>query len=129
MVRALKIVIAILWTASLIGASYAQDAGRTELKRADLTGTNMEIVISVVEYKPGDIGTRHIHHGEEAFYILQGATLELPDGRQTTAVEGNANINARDMPHGAFKVVGDKSFKLLTVHVVDKGQPLYDTPK
>ncbi|MET4273815.1 signal transduction histidine kinase [Bradyrhizobium sp. F1.2.2] len=28
----------------------------------------------------------------------------------------------------AFKVVGDKIVKLLTVHIVDKGKPLYDKP-
>jgi hypothetical protein len=27
---------------------------------------------------------RHIHHGEEAFYVLQGATLETADGKQIT---------------------------------------------
>jgi hypothetical protein len=37
-------------------------------------------------------------------------------------------VNVRDVPHGAFKVVGDKMVKLLTVHIVDKGKPLYDKP-
>jgi hypothetical protein len=26
-------------------------------------------------------------------------------------------------------LVGDKTLKLLTVHIVDKGKPLYDNPK
>ena len=34
-------------------------------------------------------------------------------------------INVRDVPHGAFTVTGDKTLKLLAVHVVDKGKPLY----
>jgi hypothetical protein len=33
------------------------------------------------------------------------------------------------VPHGALKVVGDKPFKFVTVHIVDKGAPLYDKPK
>jgi len=34
----------------------------------------------------------------------------------------------RDAPHGGFKVVGNKPLKLVTVHIVDKGLPLYDAP-
>jgi hypothetical protein len=49
---------------------------RQELKRADLTGTNMEVIISVIENQPGETIARHIHHGAEVFYVLQGATLE-----------------------------------------------------
>ena len=29
----------------------------------------------------------------------------------------------RDVPHAGFKVVADKSLKMLTVHIVDKGKP------
>ena len=32
----------------------------------------------------------------------------------------------RDMPHAGFKVV--TPFKVVTVHIVDKGKPLYDAP-
>jgi hypothetical protein len=38
-------------------------------------------------------------------------------------------MNLRDVAHGGFKVVGDKTIKLLTVHIVDKGKPLYDPVK
>jgi len=101
---------------------------RQELKRAPLTGTNMEVIISVVETKPGELIARHIHHGEEAFYVLEGATLETPDGKQVNLATGAANINPREVPHAGLKVVGDKPFKYLAVHVVDKGKPLYDVP-
>ena len=30
---------------------------------------------------------------------------------------------------GALKVIGDKPIKFTTVHIVDKGAPLYDKPK
>ena len=102
---------------------------RQELKREDMAGTNMEVIISVVETQPGEIIARHIHHGEEAFYVLQGATLETPDGKQIKLQTGAAAINHRDVPHAGLKVVGDSSFKYLAVHVVDKGAPLYDAPK
>jgi uncharacterized cupin superfamily protein len=115
---------------ALFCSAHAQDsAARKELKRGDLTGANMEIVISISEIKPGEALARHIHHGEEAVYILEGATAELPDGKQIPFPTGVAAINVRDVPHAGFKIVGDKALKLLTVHIVDKGQPLYDSPK
>ncbi len=30
------------------------------------------------------------------------------------------------LQYGGFKVVGDTPLKLFTVHIVDKGKPLYD---
>ena len=63
-------------------AANAEETSRAELKKADLTGTNMEVIISIVEAKPGAGLPRHIHPGEEAYYVLEGATLELPDGKQ-----------------------------------------------
>jgi quercetin dioxygenase-like cupin family protein len=102
---------------------------RQELKREDVAGTNMEVIISVIEAQPGEILARHIHHGEEAFYVLQGATLETPDGKQVKFATGAAAINHRDVPHAGLKVVGDTSLKYLAVHLVDKGAPLYDAPK
>jgi len=115
---------------ALIYSAHAQDSTvRNELKRGDLTGTNMEVVIGISETKPGDTLFRHFHHGEEALYILEGATAELPDGKQISLPTGVAAINVREVPHAGFKIVGDKILKLLTVHIVDKGKPLYDSPK
>jgi quercetin dioxygenase-like cupin family protein len=118
-----------LFAALFTFAANAQDSPfRKELKRADLTGTSMEVVTSISEIKPGETSTLHVHHGEETFYVLEGGTVELPDGKQVPLPAGTAAVNVRDVPHGAFKVVGDKGLKLLTVHIVDKGKPLYDAP-
>ena len=123
------------WIAAAVAAvafvclAHAQDSSnRQEMKRVDLTGTNMEVIISTAEYKPGETIQRHIHHGEEAFYVLEGATVETPDGKQIQLATGTGSINRRDVPHAGFKVVGDKPLKVVTVHIVDKGLPLYDTP-
>jgi hypothetical protein len=40
---------------------------------------------------------------------------------------GAAILNLRDVVHGGFVVVSDQPLKLFTVHIVDKGKPLYDT--
>jgi mannose-6-phosphate isomerase-like protein (cupin superfamily) len=41
----------------------------------------MEVIISVIENQPGETIARHIHHGEEAFYVLQGRNARN-SGRQ-----------------------------------------------
>jgi quercetin dioxygenase-like cupin family protein len=128
---AAKWIIAAAVAVAVTGLAYAQDLepkSRKELKRTDLTGTNMEVVLSTAEYQPGDFVARHIHHGVEAFYVLQGATVETPDGKQIKLETGTGSMNLRDVPHAGFKVVGDTALKLVTVHVVDKGAPLYDAP-
>jgi quercetin dioxygenase-like cupin family protein len=123
---------AVVATVTFVGLAIAQNdlnpKNRQELKRENVAGTNMEVIISVVETQPGEMLARHIHHGEEAFYVLQGATLETPDGKQIKLATGAAAVNHRDVPHAGLKVVGDTPLKYLAVHVVDKGAPLYDAP-
>jgi quercetin dioxygenase-like cupin family protein len=124
-----KWIVAAAAAAAFIGTAQAQSLepkSRQEVKRSDLTGTSMEVVLSTAEYQAGDILALHIHHGEEAFYVLQGATAETPDGKQIKLATGAGSINPRDVPHGGLKIVGDTPLKLLTVHIVDKGKPLYD---
>lgn len=131
-------VIARTWIVAAVAAlaftslANAQDSlepkSRQELKRADLSGTNMEVIISVIENQPGETIPRHIHHGEEAFYVLQGATLETADGKQINLPVGASAINRRDVPHAGLKVLGNTPFKYLAVHVVDKNAKLYDDP-
>ena len=89
----------------------------------------MEVIVSISETKPGETIPRHIHHGEEVFYVLEPATAELPDGRKLSFEKGVTAINGRDVPHSGFKVIGDKTLKLLVVHVVDKYRRLYDNPE
>ena len=109
----------------------AQEAGtRTELRRADLSGApGMEVVLSISELKPGMEITAHIHHGIEAGYVLEGGMVQAPGQAPTTLAAGSSIMNLRDIAHGGFKVVGDKTIKLVTVHIVDKGKPLYDWVK
>jgi quercetin dioxygenase-like cupin family protein len=120
---------AVVFVSLAVAQTDVNPKNRKELKREDLIGTNMEVIISVIEAQPGEILARHIHHGEEAFYVLEGASFETVDGKQITLLTGAAAINHRDVPHAGLKVLGDKPFKYLAVHIVDKGSPLYDAPK
>ena len=53
---------------------WAQDIPqRKEMLRADLSGApGMEVVLSINEFKPGDVLPKHFHHGVEAGYVLEG---------------------------------------------------------
>jgi uncharacterized cupin superfamily protein len=126
----MKWILGLIFSVALVSVGYGQDSPyRKELKRADLSGTNMVVITSINEIPPGQSSMLHIHHGEEAFYVIDGGTIELPDGKQVPFPAGVTNVNVRDVPHGAFKVVGDKPIKYLSVHIVDKDKPLYDAPK
>ena len=103
---------------------------RKEQKRTDLTGApNMEVIASMVEIKPGESSNLHVHHGVEAFHVLQGASIQAPGQEPTMLPTGLTSLNLRDVKHGGFKVLGDTPLKLLTVHIVDKDKPLYDYVK
>lgn len=115
---------AAFFVVSIASVALADEPKRTIMKRADLTGTNMEIIVSVLEVPPGVNIAKHTHPGEEAVYVLEGATLQFPDGREVSRPAGEAGVNVRDVPHAGYKVVGDKPLKLLTVHIVDKGKPM-----
>ncbi|HUP48152.1 MAG TPA: cupin domain-containing protein [Thermoanaerobaculia bacterium] len=103
----------------------AQEVKRTELQRGDLTGTTMEVILAIMEIPPGATVPRHFHHGEETMYVLEGAMVQMPGQASQMLAAGSSAINARDVPHAGFQVVGEKTLRLLTVHVVDKGKPLY----
>ena len=111
----------------LVAQTLTDSPQRVEQKRADLSGApGMEVIASVGEYKPGDSIGLHIHHGIEAAYILQGASIQLPGKEPTILATGTTVMNLRDVKHAGFTVVGDTPLKFFTVHVVDKGKPLYD---
>ena len=126
----LSIAAMVLLVAVPAGILAQESTGRTELRRADLSGApNMEVILSITELKPGDVLTEHFHHGIEAGYILEGGTVEQAGKPPITFASGTPIMNLRDVLHGGYKVIGDKTIKLVAVHIVDKGKPLYDSGK
>ena len=114
----------------LVAQTASDSAQRMEQKRTDLTGApGMEVIASTAEYKPGDAIELHLHHGVEAAYVVQGASVQSPGKDPAALATGATLVNLRDVKHGGFKVVGNTSLKLFTVHIVDKGKPLYDYAK
>ena len=100
---------------------------RTELKRADLSGApGMEVISSISVYTIGAELPRHFHHGVETGYVLAGALVQYAGKPPVMLETGTTILNLRDVPHGGFRVVGAGPLELFTVHVVDKGKPLYE---
>ncbi len=116
---------------SVVPACYAQESAfRTELKRTDLSANqDMEVITSIVEFKPGDFVGKHFHHGIEAGYVLQGALVQEPGKEPHMLATGTPILNQRDAAHAGFTVVGNQNLKIYTVHIVDKNKPLYDYVK
>ena len=111
----------------LVAQTQTDSPQRVEQKRTDLSGApGMEVIASTAEYRPGDVTRRHFHHGVEMAYVVQGARLQAPGKEPMMLETGTTIMNLRDVKHGGLKVVGDTSLKLFTVHIVDKGKPLYD---
>ena len=112
---------------TLVAQTLTDSPQRVEQKRADLSGApGMEVIASVGEYKTGEAIDLHIHHGIEAAYVVQGAMVQSPGKDPMPLPTGAALLNLRDVKHGGFKVVSETPLKLFTVHIVDKGKPLYD---
>ncbi len=115
---------------TLVGQTLTDSPHRVEQKRADLSGApGMEVIASIGEYKPGEGIGLHFHHGVEAAYVLQGASVQIPGKDPFVLATGTPVMNLRDVKHGGFTVVGDTPLKVFTVHIVDKGKPLFDFSK
>jgi quercetin dioxygenase-like cupin family protein len=115
---------------TLVAQTLTDSPQRIEQKRADLSGAaGMEVIASTGEYKPGESIDLHVHHGIEAAYVVQGAMVQVPGKEPSMLTTGATLMNLREVKHGGFKVVGDTPLKLFTVHIVDKGKPLYDYVK
>jgi quercetin dioxygenase-like cupin family protein len=122
----LALITGLLLAASALGTTAVAPT-RTVLKQADLSPSNsMEVVSAIVEIPPGAQMRRHLHHGIESGYVLQGAMIQRPGSAPERMETGTPFLNLRDVPHGGYKEVGDTPLRVFTVHVVDKGQPLFE---
>ena len=100
---------------------------RTTLHRADLSGADgMEVISSILEVHPGATIPRHFHNGIEAGMVLEGGMLENAGAEPQMLVAGTDIFQLRGVLHGGSTVVGDKTLKIFTVHIVDKDKPLLD---
>jgi quercetin dioxygenase-like cupin family protein len=111
----------------LVSAAAGQEVKRTELGRAPVSGDEgREIIMQLVEIPPGATSRRHFHNGEEAYYVLEGALAQVQGQAPKERPTGERGLNRRGVPHAGYTVVGDRTLKILSVYVVDKGKPLQE---
>lgn len=120
-----------LLSAVFISTSTAEELGnRKEIKRSDLAGSpGMEVITSVIEFEPGFFIKRHFHYGIETGYFIQGGTLQPPGKEPITITAGTPFLTEDGVPHGGATVIGNETIKIFTVHIVEKGKPLYEWTK
>lgn len=113
-------------------AVTAQQSGitRTVLQRADDPGAKThEAVMAVADIAPGASAGRHVHHGIEIGYVLDGAIVVDHQGRASVTKKAGEffQIDA-STPHDAHNT-GTAPAKILAVYVVEKGKPLAEPAK
>jgi quercetin dioxygenase-like cupin family protein len=101
---------------------------RTLLQRADIPGTNLEVIYATVEIMPNFKAGRHSHPGVVMAQVVEGEFWFAPDGQPEKIFKAG---EALTVPDRAIHNEGatDKGVKLYAVYVVEKGQPLASPAK
>src|SRR5215471_4874890 len=96
---------------------------RTILQRADVPGTNLEIIYATVEIAAGFKAGRHNHPGVVVSQTVEGDFWLHIDGQTEQVVRAGESVT---IPDRAIHNEGasDKPAKLNVVYVVEKGKPL-----
>lgn len=117
---------------ALTGGSQAQQQAspvqpapvkRTILQRADVPGTNLEIIYATVEIAAGVKAGRHSHPGTVIAQVTEGEFWIHFDGESEKIVRTGESLTVPDRAvhnEGAT----EKSAKLNAVYVLEKGKPL-----
>ncbi len=96
---------------------------RTILQRADVPGTNLGLIIAVVDIAPGAKAGRHTHPGMTMAFVVDGDYWLRVDGKPEQVLhagESSSNPDRAIHDEGAL----DKPLRLHAVYVVEKGNPL-----
>jgi quercetin dioxygenase-like cupin family protein len=96
---------------------------RTILQRADVPGTNRELIYAIVEIAAGAKAGRHNHPGVAMAYVVEGDFWLHVDGQPERVLHaGESAVTPDHAIHNEGAM--DKPVKLNAVYVVEKGQPL-----
>ena len=96
---------------------------RTVLQKADVPGTNLEMIYATVEIAPNFKAGRHFHPGVVMAQVIEGEFWFAPDGQpEKTYKTGEALTVPSGQIHN--EGAGSNGVKLSAVYVVEKGKPL-----
>jgi quercetin dioxygenase-like cupin family protein len=96
---------------------------RTILQKADVPGTNLEVIYATVEIAPGFKAGRHSHPGVVMAQVVEGEFWFAPDDQPDKILKVGEALTVPDRTihnEGAT----DKGVKINVVYVVEKGKPL-----
>ena len=96
---------------------------RTILQKADVPGTNLELIYATVEISAGFKAGRHNHPGVVMTQVIDGDFWLQFDGQPEQILRVGESLTLPDRAvhnEGAL----DKPLKLIVVYVVEKGKPL-----
>src|SRR5262245_28696649 len=125
-----SLVLAVVLALGLMAPLAAQQAPvqpspvkRTILQRADVPGTNLEMIYATVEIAPGFKAGRHSHPGVVMAQVVEGDFWLHFDGQSEQVLHVG---ESKAFPDRAIHNEGatDKPVKLNVVYVVEKGKPL-----
>jgi quercetin dioxygenase-like cupin family protein len=96
---------------------------RTILQRADVPGTNLEVIYATVEIVPGFKAGRHSHPGVVMAQVVEGDFWIHLDGQPEKVVRAGESLTLADRAiHNEGST--DRPVKLNAVYVLEKGKPL-----
>jgi quercetin dioxygenase-like cupin family protein len=102
---------------------------RTILQKADIPGTNLELIYATVEIAAGFKAGRHSHPGVVMFQVVEGDFWLAPDGQPEKIFHSGESATISDRAVHNEGAAGDKPVKISVVYAVEKGQPLASPAK
>ena len=96
---------------------------RTILQRADVPGTNLEIIYATVEIAAGFKAGRHFHPGTAMALVVEGEFWFQLDGQPEKVLRAGESLATPDRGIHNEGALG-QPVKLTAVYVVEKGKPL-----
>lgn len=120
-----RIALAVLFAVAATALPAEDLMPRTELGRTETT-VETETIVSELRMMPGAYLRVHTHPGDEHVYILKGGPMTTRDGKQIAFKDRAYLYFPRGQVHGGLTAAGDEEVVILTVHVVDKGKPVYE---
>jgi quercetin dioxygenase-like cupin family protein len=108
-----------------------QPITRTQLLKSDLAGIDgKETVMYIADLKPGAVGGKHTHYGDEFVYVLEGELVVEAVGKEPVRLKaGETGHLTPDVVHAARNGSESVPAKVLVFLVVEKGKPLAEAVK
>ncbi len=117
------LVVGIVGAATLHAQQTPPPVKRNILQRADVPGTNLEVIYATVEIAANFKAGRHTHPGVVMAQVTDGEFWYAPDGQPEKVYHTG---EALTVPSGTIHNEGgmDKGAKLAVIYVLEKGKPI-----